>query len=317
MQACNDIALNLLCELLERPQPELHPDGMRYSGCLPVYERLIDLQVLKPSGIAQGGISCPWCGSGDLQSLGCYQGTYQGYCSDCGDWLDLAVHQVTMQRLDAQRIVQWLAAALRLRGRFQTEALAREHLWRLGEIEHRRKRRTVLFGRRLDDAALTAAFDQALQRMVAPGAGVLITTTKPDVIPSALSECRIVPLRAVAHLRKAGFALENFEAYLEDPPAPDETDESSLRLLHSQQVVLIRGQQIHVPLQVYDFLRVLEDAEGEEVDKEAMADALDIKPAFRLADIFKRHRIVQGTFVDTSKKGRYRLRSEFLAPDDP
>lgn len=119
-----------------------------------------------------------------------------------------------------------------------------------------------------------------------------------------------VPLPAVAHLRKSALELENLEAYLDGPP-PEDSDETSLRLLHSQQVVLIHGERISVPLQVYDFLKVLENAGGEEVDKEAMADALDIGPAFRLADIFKRHRIVQQTFIDTRKKGRYRLREEF------
>lgn len=56
-----------------------------------------------------------------------------------------------MLRMDITRIVRWLASALGLAGRYQHEELVPTALWRLGEIEHRRKRRIIFFGRRLND----------------------------------------------------------------------------------------------------------------------------------------------------------------------
>ena len=308
-------ALTELCRLLERPDARILPDAVWLTGQLPLYQHLRDLGAVGLAQQVAPFVTCWGCASHLVRPERAEDGTapYQGYCPECGR-LALTMADVRPWQAEPVRIAEWLSRALGLNVRHPVTPLLEGVLWHLGEREYRRYRYSFFFGCRLQQVPEAAV--AAVARRAAPGAGVVITTTDPGLLPTP-SPCRWVPLPAVAQLRKAGFALENFEAYLEDAPAPDETDESSLRLLHSQQVVLIRGQQIHVPLQVYDFLRVLEDAEGEEVDKEAMADALDIKPAFRLADIFKRHRLVQRTFVDTSKKGRYRLRSEFLAPDDP
>lgn len=313
MQACSDQALGLLCRLLESPDTEVHPDTVRYSGDREAYERLYDIQALSPAGIVAGSILCPWCGSERLHSFCFDPGGYQGCCNECG-WLELEPLQVMKLRLDYPRIVRWLAAALGLTARFQLQDLVSGHLWRLGEIEHRRKRRTLLFGRRLDDERLAESLDRAVQTVAAPGARVLITTTAPESLEEGPGDCRIVPLRAIAHLRKAGFVVENLEAYLDVPLALEEDSaESSLRLLHTGRMALVAGKSIRVPPQVQQFLLVLIEAGGKPVHKRQLADALEADvESCKGSEIFKRHKAVYQAFVEHDQEGRYWLKPEFL-----
>ena len=85
-----------------------------------------------------------------------------------------------------------------------------------------------------------------LEQLVAPGAEVVLTTSNVTLLRTgALSDRLMVPLRAVAHLRKAGLIIENLEAYLVAPEKVAASDETSLRLMHTQRVVLINGQDIN------------------------------------------------------------------------
>jgi hypothetical protein len=281
---------------------------VRYSGEQEVYRHLIDLGALGPGDGLSAGIVCPWCGGTELAEIGFAQGQHRGYCSDCG-WVDLKVDQVKPLRVDVARIVRWLSAALGLAGRYACEALVPDTLWRLGEIEHRRKRRTVFFGRRLGETLRLPIIAEQLHSACAPGCGVLITTTQ-DVDADLLATGhRVVALRAVAHLRKGGFVIENLEAYLDGASADDEpSSETSLRLLHAGRIALIEGTQHKLSPQVYRFLSVLEAAGGEPVHKRTLADELDIAvDRCKGAQIFKRHQAVYCTFVGHDAAGNYWL----------
>jgi hypothetical protein len=310
VQARNDIAFTRLCGLLEAAEGDLHPDAVRYSGEREAYRYLVDLGALGPGDGVSAGILCPWCGGAELAEIGFAHGQHRGYCSDCG-WVDLGVDQVKPFRVDMARIVRWLSAALGLTGRYASEALVPDALWRLGEIEHRRRRRTVFFGRRLGDPACVPIIAKQLRRACAPGCGVLITTT-PDVDGALLATGhRVVPLRAVAHLRKGGFVIENLAAYLDEVGTTEESSsETSLRLLHSARIALIAGKQHKLSPQVYRFLSILEAAGGEPVHKRILADELDIAvDKCKGTDIFKRHRDVYYTFVDNDTAGNYWLKA--------
>jgi hypothetical protein len=308
VQARNDIAFTRLCSLMEAAVGDLHPDAVRYSGEREVYRHLLDLGALGPGDGLSAGILCPWCGGAELAEIGFAHGQHRGYCSDCG-WVDLGVDQVKPLRVDVGRIVRWLSAALGLAGRYACEALVPDALWRLGEIEHRRKRRTVFFGRRLDDPVRAPLITQQLQAVCAPGCGVVITTSQ-DADPTILATShRVVPLRAVAHLRKGGFVIENLYAHLDGGEATEEpSSETSLRLLHSARAALIAGEQHKLSPQVYDFISVLEAAGGNPVHKRAIADALEIDvDRCKGAQIFKRHQAVYCTFVGHDAAGNYWL----------
>ena len=166
------------------------------------------------------------------------------------------------------------------------------------------------FARLCGDPTLVPLITQQLHNACAPSCGVVITTT-PDADQTILATGhRLVPLRAVAHLRKGGFVIENIEAYLDGVPAAEEpSSETSLRLMHFGRVALIQGKQLRLLPQVYRFLSVLETAEGEPVHKRTLADELDIAvDRCKGTDIFKRHRDVYRTFVGNDTVGNYWLK---------
>ena len=154
-----------------------------------------------------------------------------------------------------------------------------------------------------------------LAPLVAPGAEVIITAGEhASLLGTALGDRLLVPLRAIAHIRKSGLVIENLEAYLTRPAPVQESTETSLRLMHTQRVALINGEPVDLSPLVYLFLKILEDADGDEVHKRHMAEGLGLQPgaSFRTADIFKRHKQVYATFVDKDDKGHYWLKPDFV-----
>jgi hypothetical protein len=206
-----------------------------------------------------------------------------------------------------------LSVALGLAPRYTIEPIIDNVLWRLGEMEHRRRRHTVFFARRL--SAMPEQVAAKLTQLVAPGSEVVITADDPaSLVGTVLGDRLLIPLRAIAHIRKAGLVIENLEAYLTRAAPVQESAETSLRLMHTQRVALIDGQAIDLSPQVYLFLEILEDADGDEVHKRHIAEGLGLEPgaSFRTADIFKRHKQVYATFVDKDDKGHYWLKPEFV-----
>ena len=166
--------------------------------------------------------------------------------------------------MQPQKLAKWLSAGLGLAPRYAVEPIVDNVLWRLGEFEHRRRRHTVFFGRRL--SAMSDPVAAKLAQLVAPGAEVIITAGEPaSLLGTALGDRLLVPLRAIAHIRKSGLVIENLEAYLTRPAPVLESTETSLRLMHTQRVALINGEPVDLSPQVYLFLKILEDADGDEV----------------------------------------------------
>lgn len=314
----NAPALAELCQLLERPEGQILPDALWLSGKRPLYQHLRELGAL---GLAQqpvAAVTCPGCACHFIrpERPSTPNGPYRAYCLDCGGF-DLAPEEVRPWQAYPAKLADWLNSTLGLKARHPVTPLIPRVLWHLGEREFRRYQRSFFFGCRLAEAP--DAVLAAVARRAAPGAGVVITTTDLGELPNP-SPCRWVPFQAVAHLRKSALELENLEAYFDEPPGEpppaEPSNETSLRLLHSHRVALINGQPIKVSRQVYRFLKVLLDADGDEVDKEAIATELNIKPTFKPAEIFKRHRLVLDTFIQFDQKGQFWLRPEFLLIND-
>lgn len=309
----NAPALAELCFLLERPDGLILPDAIWLSGKRPLYQHLRDLGALKLAQQVETIVSCPGCTShlirperSDVAGV-----SYDAYCPECGP-KTLGSDEVRPWQAHPVQMAGWLNSALGLKTRHPVTPLIEGVLWHLGEREFRRYQYSFFFGCRLAES--TDAVLAAIARRAAPGTGVVITTTAPCALPKP-SACLWVPMQAVAHLRKSALKLENLEAYLGDPPPAEDSNETSLRLLDSHRTVLIIGEPIKVSRRVYQFLKVLLDADGDEVDKEAIAGELNIKPTFKPADIFKRHRNVLDTFIQFDQKGQYWLRPEFLLLD--
>ncbi len=315
MQARNDIAFHLMCQLVEGGLTELEPDAVRYSGQNDAYEHLIDLGIVSLVDGIGTAILCPWCGINDLQTIRFRDNSYQGHCIECG-WVGIQPYQVKPLRMEVGRLIRWISSALRLTGRYQAEELIPNYLWRLGEFEHRRKRRTIFFARHLDDESVQPELESRLLATCAPGRGVVITTTTVDPATFRCAGNIVVPLRAVAHLRKAGLVIENLDAFLDgNPTSAHDSSETSLRLMHSGRIALIEGKQHRLSPQVYQFLCVLEQAAGEPVHKRTLADALEIDvDKCKGSLIFKRHKPIYKTFIGHDSRGHYWIHRTFL-PD--
>lgn len=313
--ALADRAMAELCRLLEQDDASLAPDAVWLSGNVEVYDHLRGLEALTLRNEPVASVLCHECCNETVRPVAHrdpdpHGPPYRGCCPDCG-WVDLQAEQARSWQAEPARVARWLAVALRLIARHAVEPVIDGRLWRLGELEHRRKRRTVFFGRRLVSSA--EAVRERLDALCAPGAEVVITTT--DVVAlrrTPLGGRRLVPLRATAHLRKAGLVVENLDAYLESPGPVGASDETSLRLMHTRRVALIDGQEHGLSPQVYAFLKVLEDADGDEVHKRHLAESLGLDESFRKADVFKRHKRVFDTFVEMDNKGHYWLKPEFV-----
>lgn len=312
----NAPALAELCWLLEQEDTRLLPDAIWLGEKHRLYQHLHSMQALSVVQDAAPSIMCPDCTSRSIRpelvmpaqssSL-----AYRAFCGECG-WVSLSTEQSRLWQINPVKIAEWLNAALGMKAGYKVESVVDGVLWYLGDREIRRQRRSFFFGRRITSASTPV--QAALNRLSAPGAQALITTSDPALLKTtALAACQVVPLRAIAQLRKAHLVVENLEAYFTGLATVEASDETSLRVLHSKRAVLIDGTKVPLSPQVYDFLKVLEDADGDEVHKRHIASSLGISTAtFRSADIFKRHKQVSETFVGNDKNGNYWLKPEFL-----
>lgn len=291
----NDQGLAEICRLLEREDMLISPDAVWLSSRPDFYGHLLALDAIAVSRARALDILCPECGIEYMRPqpyAAPESQPYRGYCPECG-WVGLASQQVHFWQVQPQKLAKWLSAGLGLAPRYAVESIVDNVLWRLGEFEHRRRRHTVFFGRRL--SAMPDQVAAKLAQLVAPGAEVIIAACEPaSLLGTALGDRLLVPLRAIAHIRKSGLVIENLEAYLTRPAPVQASAETSLRLMHTQRVALINGEPIDLSPQVYLFLKILEDADGDEVHKRHMAEGLGLEPgtSFRTADIFKRHKQV-------------------------
>jgi len=308
----NAPALAELCALLETPGQQLLPDAVGLGGRAALYQRLRNFGALGLAAEIAPDVLCPDCREHRVRPLPLAgaPGCYRALCFECGE-VALPKEQVRLWRAHVGKVAGWLHPALGLRGRHLLTELIPGVLWHLGELEIRRHRRSFFFGCRLDSDPLRVR--AKLDELAAPGAEVVISTTETAVLRTTpLTDCRVIALRAVAQLRKGHLTLEPLDAYFDGLAPPVTSDETSLRLLHTRRVVLIGGVEHKLSPQVYGFLKVLEDADGDEVHKRELARALDITETFRYADIKKRHKLVFDTFVQSDAKGHFWLRPEFL-----
>lgn len=313
--ALNDRALAKLCWMIEQADPRIAPDAVWLSGEPEIYMHLREIEALSLSNELVINIACRHCGIESYRPMlnptpPQIEYPYRGYCVECG-WVDLRSEQARFWCAQPLKIARWLASAFHLTPKYVIEPVIDGVLWRLGETEHRRKRRTIFFARRL--AQSVDVVHKALVEMAAPGTEVILTSSDTASLKkSALAACTLVPLRAVAHLRKAGFVLENIDSYLARPLAIDESNETSLRPLRSDQAVLINGELIPLPKGAYQFLLTLDDADGDEVHKTHLAETMEMTlDRFKPGDIFRRHTLVRDTFVVSDNNGRYRLKDEY------
>lgn len=272
------------------------------------YRHLLDLGLAKPEARLLDDITCPWCSTGTLHQVCRIRGgsggnAYRGLCLSCG-WQNIPAAQLSPLSLDLPKIARAVAAALGMATRFEAQKIVPGKLWRLGEREVARKRHRVWFAPVVVDENARALSGEA---------GVLVCIDMPTVRLPAMAKLAPVPLRACAHLRKAGLVIEAFEAYV-GSASTSELGTSLASL--DERAVHIDGERIGVSPQVKRFLKVLLAAGGKPVHKSTIADALEIDvDKFSPHEIFKRHKEVKEVFVGGDGAGRYWLAAE--APGAP
>lgn len=308
-------ALIRLCELLERPQQQRHPDAVWLRGQQAVFAYLRECQAVSLSTQLASQVLCPACQRHHLQPQ-CErteQGPrYRGQCHEC-HWVDLAEERVHCWQADPQRVAQWLHSALQLTRRHELRDCRSGQLWYLGQRTHRRQRRDLFFGCRLDDDADQKA--NAIAALATPAATVILTTTDPSrVTDPVLRGTCLIPLPAVAKLRKGRLLIEGLDSYFDRPIAAASSDETSLRLLRSDHVALIQGERHRVGGQPLRFLLALLKADGDELTRRRLADVVGLRDDFSYADIRKRHKAVFSTFVEHAK-GEFWIKPEYRLPD--
>lgn len=293
-----DLAFRLLCDWLAAGAPSLHPAVLGDVDTGVGYRYLVDLGLAKPEAKLLDDITCPWCSTGTLHQVCRVRGAsggnaYRGLCLGCG-WQNIAAAQLSPLSLDLPKIARAVAAALGLASRFETQEIVPAKLWRIGEREIARKRHRVWFAPVVDDD---------IARALAGEAGILVCIDEPTPRSPALAKLSPVPLRACAHLRKAGLVIENVEDYI----GTIRTSEIGTSLASlSERVVHINGERVAVSPQVQRFLKVLVAADGKPVHKSTIADALEIDvDKFSPHQIFKKHKAVKDAFVAGDDAGRY------------
>lgn len=313
MGPINAPALVELSSLLEQSGHQLLPDAVWVGGQAAVFKHLRDVQALSLGTDMADGVLCPDCMSGTIRpeqaALGS-QIVLRGYCGECG-WVQLAKERARLWQASPAKVADWLNAALGLKARYPVTEIVKGVLWHLGEREYKRHRHSLFFGCQL--AANQAEVDKALEQAAAPGADVTITTSDIAVLQAGrLGRRVLVPLRAIAQLRKGSMVVENLEAYVDGLTPVVDANETSLRLLETKRVALISGVEVRLSPQVFKFLMVLLEADGDEVHKSKIAAALEIPENFKLAHIKKRHAEVFDTFVQSDQKGYYWLHPDYL-----
>ncbi len=295
-----DLAFRLLGDWLAIGAPSLHPAVLTDVDTGGGYRHLLDLGLAKREAKLLDDITCPWCSTGALHQV-CRAGgvsggnAYRGLCLSCG-WQDIPAAQLSPLSVDLPKIARAVAAALGLASRFETQEIVPGKLWRIGEREVARKRHRVWFAPVVDDDII---------RALSGDAGILVCIDVPSSRSPALAKLAPVPLRACAHLRKAGIVIENFEACVGS--ASTSEIGTSLASL-DQRAVHINGERVAISPQVQRFLKVLVAADGKPVHKSTIADALEIDvDKFSPHQIFKKHMAVKEVFVGADGAGRYWL----------
>ena len=313
MGMINAPALAEMTKLLEQPGHHLLPDAVWLGGRADVFKHLRDSEALSLTNEIADTVLCPDCMSGAIRPEQTATGSHIGlraYCGECG-WVPLTKERARLWQASPAKVAEWLNVALGLKSRYPVAEVIPGVLWHLGEREYKRRRHSLFFGCQL--AVNQAGVAEALAQSAAPGADMTITTSDiADLQRGSLRSRVFVPLEAVAQLRKSGLVIENLEAYVDGLAPTVVSDETSLRLLASKRVALIGGIEMSLSPQVFKFLTVLVEADGDEVHKRHIAKALELPENFRYADIKKRHVEVLETFVQSDQKGYYWLHPDFL-----
>lgn len=200
--------INLLCELLELPDPVVSVGSAMWTKNRVAIDRLSRLGALTQSDAVRT-IPCPACDEHHYVRVEWTDaGTFRAYCYNEGflpiDAADLAVLEV-----DIRWMIDALREGINVLSRPAAEEVVPDHLWFLGEQRIKAYRTRFYFGRRLTDLESIERAGAALATKPATVPALLLTSSPASALTDRLPK-RHAPvfLADACRMTNAGLAVE-------------------------------------------------------------------------------------------------------------
>ncbi len=200
--------INLLCELLELPDPVVSVGSTMWTKNRVAIDRLSRLGALTQSDAVRT-IPCPACDEHHYVRVERTEaGTFRAYCPNEG-FLPIDPADLTVLQVDFPCLIEALRLAINVLSRPLAQELVPGHLWFLGEQRIKAYRTRFYFGRRLTDLESIERAGAALAAKPATVPALLLTSSPASVLTDQLPK-RHAPvfLADACRMTNAGFAVE-------------------------------------------------------------------------------------------------------------
>lgn len=159
--------IDLICDLLEQPEPVISKGSPLWNARHGDVERLRELGALKQSDPVRT-IGCPACDEHHFVRVEYTEGgAFRAYCYNEG-YLRIDADDLTVLQADIPWMINALREGINVPARSTAEEVVPKHLWFLGEQRIKAYRTRFYFGRRLTDLA-------SIEQAGAALAAVLVT----------------------------------------------------------------------------------------------------------------------------------------------
>lgn len=231
-------ALAFLAQQLEAPE------GQAFAAWLdeddkPAFRELTQAGALVPASGPPTVILCPGCAQYDVapEFLGA---GLRGLCPECGYVrLDNEVLQAWVP--DVGWLLGRLRKALGMAARQDSQELVSQRVWKVGGAVEGRRRRRVLFARRLGEVRVQRVLRETLQRQVERDNGIVIGPTSVDRMDWGDLSLPYVSLAALFRWRSGGLELDESLWAWCLKPAHLRTHESSSIFFEDYRTAILDG----------------------------------------------------------------------------
>lgn len=151
-------------------------------------------------------VMCPWCGEHDVAPQR-RADRLQALCPDCG-YVTITNPVLQAWRADPDWVLGRLRGAFGIAARQASRVLVPDTLWQVGQPTTRKRKRQVLFARRLAQNNVQHDLREALQASAPPDDTVLVGTTARSAARLEGFALPYVQLAEIVHWRSGTFELE-------------------------------------------------------------------------------------------------------------
>ena len=168
--------IDLLCHLLEQPEPVISCGSAAWAEHRSEVERLLSVGALKQSDPVRS-IACPACDEHHYVRVEYTEaGAFRAFCYNEG-FLPIDAADLTVLQVDIAWLIDALRSGINVLTRPAAEELVPGHLWFLGEQRIRAYRTRFYLGWRLSDLASIEQAVAALAAKPAAMPGLVLTSS--------------------------------------------------------------------------------------------------------------------------------------------